>query len=109
MREFGQPLEEALAMASLIHEGVMDAFPRLKVVIAHGGGYLTHYFGRGDKLFDSRPEARANITRYPSEYMRRFYYNSVIFDRDMLAYLVNRLALRQENLCFTEVTNDLLD
>ena len=28
---------------------------------------------------------------------------------DMPAYLANRLALRQENLCFTEVTDDLLD
>ncbi len=28
---------------------------------------------------------------------------------DMPAYLANRLALRQENICFTEMTNDLLD
>jgi aminocarboxymuconate-semialdehyde decarboxylase len=91
----GQPLEEALAMASLIHEGIMDAFPKLKILVGHGGGYLPYYSGRSDKSFDSRPEARANITRYPSDYMKRFYYDSVVFDRDMLAYLVKKVGDRQ--------------
>ena len=91
----GQPLEEALAMASLIHEGVMEAFPRLKVLIAHGGGYLPYYAGRSDKSFESRPEARQNIRQKPSAYMRRFYYDSVVFDRDMLAYLVKRVGDRR--------------
>jgi aminocarboxymuconate-semialdehyde decarboxylase len=88
----GQPLEEALAMASLIHEGVMEDFPRLKVVMSHGGGYLPYYPGRSDKSFDSRPEARANIRQKPSRYMRRFHYDSVVFDRDMLVHLVQRVG-----------------
>ena len=88
----GQPLEEALAMASLIHEGVMDAYPKLRIVMGHGGGYLPYYSGRGDKSYDSRPEARANIKRHPSAYMRRFWYDSVVFDRDQLAYLVKRVG-----------------
>jgi aminocarboxymuconate-semialdehyde decarboxylase len=88
----GQPLEEALAMASLIHEGILDAYPRLKVVICHGGGYLPFYSGRGDKAFESRPETRANITAKPSHYMRRLFYDSVIFDPDMLARLVHKVG-----------------
>lgn len=88
----GQPLEETLAMASLIHEGVMDAFPRLKVVVAHGGGYLPFYPGRSDKSFESRPEVRVNIDKQPSAYLRRFHYDAVIFDRDMLAFLVRKVG-----------------
>jgi len=91
----GQPLEEALAMASLIHEGIMDAFPRVKIVVGHGGGYLPYYSGRSDKSFESRPESRTNISRRPSEYMRRFHYDSVVFDRDMLAYLVRKVGDRR--------------
>ena len=86
----GQPLEEALVMASLVYEGVMDDYPNLKVVVAHGGGYLPYYPGRGDKAFDSRPETRANIDRKPSDYLKRFYFDSVIFDREMLRTLVKR-------------------
>jgi aminocarboxymuconate-semialdehyde decarboxylase len=88
----GQPLEEALAMASLIHEGILDAFPRLKVVISHGGGYLPFYSGRSDKAFESRPETRAHIAAPPSAYMPRFFYDSVIFDQDMLSRLVHKVG-----------------
>ncbi len=88
----GQPLEEALAMASIIHEGILDAFPRLKILVSHGGGYLPYYSGRTDKAFDSRPEARANIKEPPSAYMRRFFYDSVVFDQDMLRRLAAKVG-----------------
>jgi aminocarboxymuconate-semialdehyde decarboxylase len=88
----GQPLEEALAMASLIHEGVMERFPKLKVCIDHGGGFLPYYPGRVDRAFEVRPEAGVNMKKRPSDTMRRFYYDTVIFDRDMLAFLVNRVG-----------------
>jgi aminocarboxymuconate-semialdehyde decarboxylase len=88
----GQPLEEALAMASLIHEGILDAYPRVKIVISHGGGYLPFYPGRSDKAFESRPEVHTRIGKKPSAYMRDFFYDSVIFDRDMLPALVKRVG-----------------
>jgi aminocarboxymuconate-semialdehyde decarboxylase len=88
----GQPLEEALAMASLIHEGILDAYPKVKIVISHGGGYLPFYPGRSDKAFESRPEVHSRIGKKPSAYMRSFFYDSVIFDRDMLPALVKRVG-----------------
>ncbi len=91
----GQPLEEALAMASLIHEGVLEDFPKLKIVMSHGGGYLPYYAGRGDKAFESRPESRENIPHKPSDYFRRFFYDTVIFDRDMLSVLVKKAGDRR--------------
>jgi aminocarboxymuconate-semialdehyde decarboxylase len=36
----GQSIEESKCMASLIYEGVMTKFPRVKVIMAHGGGYF---------------------------------------------------------------------
>ena len=48
MITIGQPLEEAYALSSLIYEGVMDQFPKLKIMVAHGGGYLPFYAGRHD-------------------------------------------------------------
>ncbi len=44
----GQPLEEAFAQCSLIYDGIMDAFPRLKIAFAHGGGFIPYYAGRFD-------------------------------------------------------------
>ena len=88
----GQPLEETLAMLSLIHEGVMEKHPKLKIVIAHGGGYLPYYVGRSDQAYRNGGEQAANISKPPSEYLRHFYYDSVIFDPAMLEFLVKKVG-----------------
>jgi aminocarboxymuconate-semialdehyde decarboxylase len=89
----GQPLEEAMAMASLMYEGVLDAFPRLKLVIAHGGGYLPYYIGRLDRNFAEKPFTRANMSMTPSEYVQgRFWYDSCVYDRDALGTLYRKVG-----------------
>jgi aminocarboxymuconate-semialdehyde decarboxylase len=88
----GQPLEEALFMSSLIYEGVMDKFPKLKVLICHGGGYLPFYAGRADQGYRTRPEMRGKAKREPSKYMPRFYYDTVFYNRDMLEFLVKKVG-----------------
>ena len=79
-----QPLEEALAMSSFVYEGVMDAFPRLKILICHGGGYLPFYNGRADMGYIARPETRGKARHKPSDYFKRFFYDSVFYDDRML-------------------------
>ncbi len=88
----GQPFEEAMAMASLIYEGVMDAFPRLKVCVAHGGGYLPYYIGRLDRNYLEKPYTRINMTRSPSEYLKCFYYDSCVYDVEILERLVDKVG-----------------
>ena len=85
-----QPLEEALAMSSFIYEGVMDAFPKIKILICHGGGYLPYYAGRADITYLGQPESRGKAKRKPSDYLKKFYYDTVIYDEMMLAFLVER-------------------
>jgi aminocarboxymuconate-semialdehyde decarboxylase len=36
----GNPLETTIALSHLIFEGTLDRFPGLKVIAAHGGGFL---------------------------------------------------------------------
>ncbi|MDX1485401.1 MAG: amidohydrolase family protein [Alphaproteobacteria bacterium] len=87
-----QPLEEAMAMSSIIYSGLLDRYPRLKIVIAHGGGFLPYYAGRVDRAFEVRPETRANIDRKPSAYMRKFYYDTCVYNADMLQYLAGKVG-----------------
>jgi len=70
----------------------MDEFPKLKLCIDHGGGYLPFYAGRADRAFEKRPEPRRNIKQKPSDYLRRFYYDNVFYDRDMLVFLVKKVG-----------------
>ena len=88
----GQPVEEGLAMSSLIYEGTLDRFPNLKVGIAHGGGMLPFYAGRVDRNFRARPELTPNNQCCPSDYMQRFFYDTVVYNRDMLEFLVRKVG-----------------
>ena len=82
-------------MSSLIYEGVLDRFPKLKLVIAHGGGFLPYYAGRIDRNFRNRPHETPNINKEPSEYMRQFFYDTVIYNVDMLEFLAHKVGASQ--------------
>jgi aminocarboxymuconate-semialdehyde decarboxylase len=87
----GQPYEEALAMSSLVYEGIMDDYPKLKVCICHGGGYLPYYIGRSEHAWErNNAQQQEKAKKKPSAYLRRFFYDTVIFDPDMLPYLVKK-------------------
>ena len=88
----GQPLEEAMAMASLFYEGVLDQFPKLKICIAHGGGYLPFYTGRVDRNYRDKPHTRFNMSKSPSRYLRHFYYDSCVYNLDMFEFLVKKVG-----------------
>ncbi len=88
----GQPYEEALAMSSLIYEGILDRFPKLKILIAHGGGYLPFYAGRQDNARKSGSDG-ARLNGSFSAYLRKFYYETVIFNPDMLDFLTTKTSI----------------
>ncbi|MGN6771517.1 MAG: amidohydrolase family protein [Rhizobiaceae bacterium] len=84
----GQPLEELLAAMHLISGGVLDRHPDLKVVIAHGGGYLPFYVGRLDQAWRARPEVKALTPEPPSSYLRRLWFDTCVFRADHLTALI---------------------
>src|SRR5262249_20405368 len=86
----GQPLEEAFAMSSLVYEGVMAASPKRKIVMAPGGGSLPFYTGRHDQ--DYRVGRSGNQLKGEfSSYLPRFYYDTVLFNPDMLEFLAHKV------------------
>jgi aminocarboxymuconate-semialdehyde decarboxylase len=85
----GQGIEEVKLMTSIIFNGVFDKFPGVKIVIAHGGGFLPHYYGRLDRNARERPWTVKNIRRLPSSYLRDFYYDSCVYDPRILRALID--------------------
>ncbi len=83
----GQPYEEAMAMTALIYGGVMDRFPGLKFVIAHGGGFLPHYDGRIDRNYRNREVIRKSIKAPPSTYFKQFYFDTCVYNPKTLKSL----------------------
>jgi aminocarboxymuconate-semialdehyde decarboxylase len=84
----GNPLESALAVGHLIFGGVLEAHPGLKVCVAHGGGYLPAYFGRMDHAASARSDCRRHLHRPPSEYLRRLWLDTLVFDRAQRDFLI---------------------
>jgi aminocarboxymuconate-semialdehyde decarboxylase len=84
----GNPLETAVTAAHIAVAGVLERCPRLRVLLAHGGGALPVVRGRLRRAFAVRAEARAKTTAGPDQSLRRFYYDTVTHDHDLLADLV---------------------
>ncbi len=83
----GQPVENAVALSHLVFSGVLDRHPDLKVVAAHGGGYLPTHLGRADHSWRVRPDAKG-CAREPSHYLRRMWFDSLVHDPHVLRELV---------------------
>jgi aminocarboxymuconate-semialdehyde decarboxylase len=84
----GNPIESSIALSHLIFSGVLDAHPNLKLLVAHGGGYLSGYWGRMDHAFRAREDCRRHIDREPSTYLRQVWLDTLVFDTEQLDFLV---------------------
>ncbi|MEU1053311.1 amidohydrolase family protein [Streptomyces sp. NPDC005876] len=84
----GQPTENAVALSHLIFSGVLDRHPGLKLVAAHGGGYLPTHIGRSDHAWSARPDAGSSCAHLPSSYLKRLYFDSLVHDPHVLRELV---------------------
>jgi aminocarboxymuconate-semialdehyde decarboxylase len=85
----GNPLETTIAAGHLVLSGVMDAYPRLNILLAHGGGTLPYIHGRLDWGFKQRPEINKVISRPPTEYLKMFYFDTITHDTNVLRNLVD--------------------
>lgn len=90
----GQPLETTIALSHLIFGGVLDRFSGLKICAAHGGGYLPSYVGRSDHGYAVRPEA-AKMKHKPSEYLKRIYFDSLVYTPEGLRHLIEQVGATQ--------------
>jgi len=88
----GFPLETSLAAAHLIFGGVLQRFPRLRVILAHGGGYFPYQVGRLDQGYRARREARRSLSRLPSEFLENFYCDSLTHSGMSMRFLLERLG-----------------
>ena len=84
----GNPLETAVATASLIFGGVLERFPALKIVLAHGGGVAPSLIGRWRHGHAHRPEPREKFSGSTDEMFSRLYFDTVVYDTHVLRFLV---------------------
>lgn len=94
----GNPLDTTIALQKLIFEGVFDKYPELKVLGAHGGGFLGSYAPRMDRsCFVSPQNCNPEIVlkKKPTEYIRQIYFDALVFTGEALRHLAAEVGAPQ--------------
>ncbi len=102
---FGVGAEASLGAASIIAGGVAEKYPNLKISFSHAGGGFPLILTRAQWFWgrtwneepplpeSERPEAAPWFAEHgPIELARRFYYDSLVFDRRAIRYLADMLG-----------------
>lgn len=86
---YGRIIDTTVTATQLILAGVFDRFPRLRLVLVHGGGFLPYQSGRLDREFGAKDK------KLPSEYMKQFYYDTVFMSAPALQLLFSLVGTGQ--------------
>src|SRR5262249_49988682 len=92
----GFPLDTTIALAHLIFEGVLDRFPGVKIVGAHGGGFLARYIGPFDNCNALQARGR-RMKRRPGESSRgpELHFASRVYSPQNLRNVVTAAGASQ--------------
>lgn len=88
----GFPLETVTAASRLIASGAFERYPNLKIVLAHGGGFLPYQIGRLDHGYRVHPAAFKGLPKPPSAYLPNIYCDSLTHNDQSLRFLVDRVG-----------------
>jgi aminocarboxymuconate-semialdehyde decarboxylase len=94
----GNPLDTTIALQHLIFEGTLDRFPGLKIIAAHGGGYLGSYAPRSDHACFVSPQncnPEIKLKKKPTEYLNQLYFDALVFTPEALRHLVAQVGASQ--------------
>lgn len=91
----GNPLETTIAAGALVFAGVLDRYPRLRICLVHGGGFLPYQFGRFSHGWTVRDEPKKRLAVPPEESVRRFYFDTLTHSKPALRYLVQEFGAAQ--------------
>jgi aminocarboxymuconate-semialdehyde decarboxylase len=86
------PLETAFAAVSLMTCGVTERFPKLRILLSHGGGALPWILPRLAHARTIGPPLNSLFSRGPGELAKAFYYDTILYDQDALEYLATKVG-----------------
>jgi aminocarboxymuconate-semialdehyde decarboxylase len=102
----GNPVETTITAAHMVLAGVLEAHPRLRVVLAHAGGAVLALRGRLRHAHSFQPQACARLGESPEDSLRRFYYDTVTHDAGLLRQVIE-FAGADRVLCGSDYPFDM--
>jgi aminocarboxymuconate-semialdehyde decarboxylase len=71
---------------------VMERYPKLKICLVHGGGYLPYAMGRLKRGRLVRPETKVAMRGSVEESFGRFYFDTVTHSVSILQFLASEVG-----------------
>jgi predicted TIM-barrel fold metal-dependent hydrolase len=84
----GVPWETTVCATDILLSGMLDKYPRVKILLAHGGGYLPYQIGRLDKGYEQWKAVSHCLTAPPIDYLKRFWFDNVLWNSAAQNYLI---------------------
>ncbi len=91
----GNPLDTTIAAACLIFGGVMDRHPKLKIMLAHGGGFTPYQAARWEHGWKVRPEPKKNVPSQPKDIAKRFMYDTILHSDKTLEAMIELVGVER--------------
>ena len=93
LRNFiGFPLDTTIMLAHLMFSGAMDDLKKLRILCAHGGGFMPYQIGRFVHGHDVRPEPKVNKPSPPAQLFKRFYFDCLTHEPRSARHLINMVG-----------------
>jgi aminocarboxymuconate-semialdehyde decarboxylase len=90
LRNFiGFPLDTTMMIAHLMFSGALDDLKKIRILCAHGGGFVPYQIGRFAHGHKARPEAKVKTRTSPRELFKRFYFDALTHDPQAARHLIN--------------------
>ncbi|OES44744.1 amidohydrolase family protein [Domibacillus iocasae] len=88
----GVPWETTICATDLLLGGMLDKYPKIKFLLAHGGGFLPYQIGRLNKGYMQWPDVSSVLEEAPEEYLKRFWFDSVLWHPQALEFLLQTVG-----------------
>lgn len=88
----GNPLDTTIAAACLYFGGVLDRHPKMKVMLAHGGGFTPYQAARWQHGWKVRPEPKKNIKKQPENIAGRYFYDTILHSAPVLEFMISHVG-----------------
>jgi aminocarboxymuconate-semialdehyde decarboxylase len=91
----GFPLDTTMMIAHLMFSGALDELKKLRILLAHGGGFMPYQIGRFVHGHRVRAEPKINHPSPPARLFRRFYFDALTHDPQATRYLIDKVGAQR--------------
>jgi aminocarboxymuconate-semialdehyde decarboxylase len=86
------PFRTTMMIERMILKGMFEKHKNLRLCLSHGGGLIAYNIWRLDHASEQRPEFRKNISKKPSEYLKKIYFDTILHSVAAIDYLIRAVG-----------------